>query len=198
MILNLSKSLGVTSLTEIMSKSNHKVYLDSGKDLEVLLSSPPLQSSGLIGTVSLGALHVSFFSVDDDTVRTVALHLGHVEILDDMIDCNISVPDIVHAGKQAPISIRLENLTAHFQCLEVSSTLPSLEEAHRAGVDRFELADRFTRYTVELLPFSGKKLSFMLLARNAGWSLLPLIMIRSSGIQLPLSITPPRAILVND
>jgi len=197
-ILNLSKSLGVTSLTEIMSKSNHKVYLDSGKDLEVLLSSPPLQSSGLIGTVSLGALHVSFFSVDDDTVRTVALHLGHVEILDDMIDCNISVPDIVHAGKQAPISIRLENLTAHFQCLEVSSTLPSLEEAHRAGVDRFELADRFTRYTVELLPFSGKKLSFMLLARNAGWSLLPLIMIRSSGIQLPLSITPPRAILVND
>jgi hypothetical protein len=60
-----------------------------------------------------------------------------------------------------PISIRLENLTAHFQCLEVSSSLPSLEEAQRAGVERFELADRFNRYTVELLPYSVKKrLSF--------------------------------------
>ena len=124
--------------------------------------------------------------------------MGYVDVSDDIIDCSISVPDIVNAGRQVPISIRLENLTAHFQCLEVSSSLPSLEEAQHAGVERFELADRFNRYTVELLPYSEKRLSFTVIARNPGWCLLPLILIRSSGIQSPLSVTLPRAILVSD
>lgn len=194
----LCRSLNIPCQESPMKSNVNKYCLKSRNDIELLLSSPPLCTSNFSGRVSLGTLRVSFTIGDDSLVRNSVLHLGYVDVSDDIIDCSISVPDIVNAGRQVPISIRLENLTAHFQCLEVSSSLPSLEEAQHAGVERFELADRFNRYTVELLPYSEKKLSFTVIARNPGWCLLPLILIRSSGIQSPLSVTLPRAILVSD
>jgi hypothetical protein len=203
---DLNKDVISTALSQCLRvpvdslpKSGKAVFsLHSGNEIDIQLSSPPLSSSSLSGLVSLGGIQVSFITGEDSTPRNVFLNLGNVYISDDIIDCNISIPDVISSGKPVPISIRLENLTAHFQCLEVSSSQPSLEEAQRAGVERFELADRFNRYTVELLPFSVKKLSFSLLARNSGLCLLPLILIRSSGVQTPLSVSLPRAILVND
>jgi hypothetical protein len=109
------------------------------------------------------------------------LPLGLVELVDAPVECAASFPEAPRAGQPAAVSLRLTNASAHFQALEVTCAAASLEEARAARAEsRFELADRFSRYVVELLPRASKQLSFAVVAHAPGPALLPIVTVRAA------------------